>query len=119
MSDAEPRAYQPGDVANGYVLTADGTWVPVAQVSPPAATSSAALTSLVTGLIGLIVSWMPLYGLMGWFLGPMALISGVRGLRRGTGKEKAMSVAGMLCGVLTLGVCTAWAVLFFSGLSEG
>ena len=77
------------------------------------------LTSLVAGLGGLLVSWVPLFGIIGWILGPMALFFGALGLRRGTRTDKIKSSIGMACGALTLAVCVAWALLFFSGLSEG
>ena len=118
MPGGEPRAYRPGDVANGHVLTTAGQWVPILP-APPASKASPALTSLVAGLGGLLVSWVPLFGIIGWILGPMALFFGALGLRRGTRTDKIKSLIGMACGALTLVVCVAWALLFFSGLSEG
>src|SRR3954470_21507117 len=56
MTDGEPRAYRPRDVANGFVLGADGTWMPVAPAPPAAENGSAALTALVAGVTGLVVS---------------------------------------------------------------
>jgi hypothetical protein len=87
--------------------------------APAANRTSPALTSLVAGVCGLLVSWVPLLGIIGWFLGPMALAFGAIGLRRATRAETIERLIGMTCGALTLLGCVAWALLFQSGLREG
>ena len=97
MADAEQLANQSGDVAS----------------------TSSARMSLVAGVTGLLISWVPLFGIVGWVVGPMAIVYGALGLRRATGKAEVACLIGMACGALTLAVCSAWAVLFYSGLREG
>jgi len=97
MADAEQLANQSGDVAS----------------------TSSARMSLVAGVTGLLISWVPLFGIVGWVVGPMAIVYGALGLRRATGKAKVACLIGMACGALTLAVCAAWAVLFYTGLREG
>ena len=84
-------------------------------------TSLAPVTSLVTGLVGLFVCWIPFIGIVGWVLGPLALVFGFLGLGRGKAEHKVMSWIGIVCGALTLVVCVIYVVFVvaaFSGSSD-
>ena len=143
-----PTPYKPGDVVNGHVLTTDLQWVPVnAAPQVPAAeyapapwtgapatgsqqpvyvvnadnsnnTSLAPVTSLVTGLVGLFVCWIPFIGIVGWVLGPLALVFGFLGLGRGKAEHKVMSWIGIVCGALTLVVCVIYVVIFVAAFNS-
>ena len=75
-------------------------------------------TGDVAGLIGLFVSWIPLIGIVGWILGPIAVTFGVLGLRRGKGEHKIMSWIGLVCGALTLLICLLWAIALFASFAS-
>lgn len=137
--DGQPAQYQPGDVVNGHVLTADGAWVPLGaqpQQQPGAQivttsgqpvvivqadnsnnTSLAPVTALVSGLIGLFLSWIPILGIVGWVLGPLALVFGILGLKRGKAEHKIMSWIGIVSGGITLLVCFLYVLMFVSAFS--
>jgi hypothetical protein len=61
-------------------------------------TSLAPITSLVSGLIGLFLCWIPIIGIVGWILGPVAITFGLFGLGRGKAEHKVMSWIGIVCG---------------------
>ena len=126
MTDG-PSSYKPGDVVNGYVLTADMQWVPVSPPQFPASgnqpiyvvqpdnsnnTSLAPVTSLVSGLIGLFFSWIPFIGIVGWVFGPLALVFGFLGLGRGKAEHKVMSWIGIVCGAITVVICLLYVIAF-------
>ena len=143
-----PSNYKPGDIANGHVLTGDGRWVALnpGQSSgtggPPGTqhwgqsasgnnqpvvfvqtdnsnnTSLAPVTSLVCGLIGLFFSWIPIIGIIGWVFGPLALVFGALGLRRGKAEHKIMSWIGLVCGAITLVICLVYAIAFSAAISQ-
>jgi alpha/beta superfamily hydrolase len=80
----------------GYVMRP----VAGAQTRPPAVTSGAVVASLITGLLGLLVCWMPL---LGFPLGLVAVICGHVGRSnirrsRGTLTGRGMGLAGLLMG---------------------
>jgi hypothetical protein len=75
-------------------------------------TSLAPVTSLVTGLIGIFFSWIPIIGIIGWILGPLALVFGILGLRRGKAEHKIMSWVGIVCGAITVLICIGYVILF-------
>jgi len=110
----EPRGWRPGDIANGHVLLDDGRWVPL--VPPPTVNSNsmalAPVMSLVTGLFGVMVCWVPFVGIVGWLLGPIAILFGLIGIRRGPSDHRLVAAMGVCCGVLTVTVCALYLVLF-------
>jgi hypothetical protein len=148
MTNAGGEPHKPGDVVNGHVMTSGGQWVPLhapkvpeppAPPAPPYGlgeptwppnqtiyvqadnsnnSSLAPVTSLITGLIGLFLSWIPIIGIVGWLFGPLALIFGVIGARRGRSEHKIMSWIGIACGTLTLLICGVYLVAFISAVSK-
>ncbi len=144
MTEDTP-SYKPGDMVNGHILTSDNRWIPLSAagtgpgMSPAYShpqtgaqpvvimqsdsnnTSLAPVTSLVSGLIGLIFGWIPIIGIIGWIFGPLALIFGFLGLGRGKAEHKIMSWIGIVCGAITLVICFVYAAAFvnaFSGSSS-
>ena len=81
-------------------------------------TSLAPVTSLITGLIGLSVCRIPIIGIIGWIFGPLALIFGAFGARRGKSEHKIMSWIGIACGVLTLMICVVYFFIFVAAFSD-
>lgn len=73
--------------------------------------SAAPISSLISGLVGLFLAFIPLVGLISWLLGPIAIIAGIFGVRAKSG-SKAMSWIGIVTGIITLVVCVAWLVVF-------
>ena len=81
-------------------------------------TSLAPVTSLITGLLGLFVCWIPVLGIVGWLLGPLAIIFGGLGARRGKSEHKIMSWIGLTCGVITVLVCMVYLIAFIGVVSD-
>src|SRR3546814_9066949 len=61
--------------------------------------------AFIVGLIGLILSFIPLIGFVSWILGPLAILFGLIALLR---KSRSLAIAGIVTGVLTLYVCYGW-----------
>lgn len=80
--------------------------------------SLAPVTSLVTGLCGLFLCWIPILGIIAWVLGPVALVFGFLGLKRGGTEHKLMSVFGIVLGVIALIVCWIWLIVTVIALQE-
>jgi hypothetical protein len=139
-----PPSYKPGDIVNGHVLAQDGRWIPLnpepggappnqyvgqfsSQNGQPMVyiaadssnnTSLAPVTSLVSGLIGVAFAWIPIIGVIGWVFGPLAVVFGVLGLRRGKAEHKLMSLIGIVCGAITLVICLGYVILFAVALNQ-
>jgi hypothetical protein len=75
-------------------------------------TSLAPVTSLITGLLGIFTAWIPIVGVVGWIFGPLALIFGILGLKRGKAEHKIMSIIGIVAGAITLLICLGYALFF-------
>lgn len=75
-------------------------------------TSLAPVTSLVTGLLGLCTAWIPILGIVAWVLGPLAIVFGILGLRRGRAEHKIMSMIGLVSGSVAVLICFAYVLLF-------
>ncbi len=82
-----------------------------------AGTNGAAIAALITGIIALLLSWIPGINLLAFLLGIVAVVTGVIGLRnanqRGEGR-KGMAIAGLVTGILALIV----GVLVYVGLAS-
>jgi hypothetical protein len=74
-------------------------------------TSLAPVTSLVTGLAGFFTAWIPILGMVAWLLGPIAILFGILGLRRGKTEHKIMSIVGIITGTISLLVCIGYVVM--------
>jgi hypothetical protein len=70
-------------------------------------------------LIGLFICWIPIVGIVGWILGPIALVFGVLGLRRGNAEHKIMSWIGFVCAALTLLVCALYVIFIAASVNDG
>ena len=103
-----------GNVSWGY----SSQPVVYVQGDPASHSSLAPVTSLVSGVIGLLFCWIPIIGVVGWLFGPLALVFGFLGLSRGKAEHKIMSWIGIVLGAITLVICTIYAVAFMSAFSS-
>jgi hypothetical protein len=70
------------------------------------------VTSLVTGIIGFVLSWIPVLNLI---LGVIATVFGAVGWRkanRGAASNGGMAIAGLALGILTLAITIVFGVVF-------
>lgn len=81
-------------------------------------TSLAPVTSLVSGIIGLLFGWIPIIGIIGWLFGPLAIVFGILGLQRGKAEHKIMSWIGIVCGAITLAICVFYVVVFAAAMDS-
>ena len=71
--------------------------------------SSIGVISLATGITGLILSFIPLIGLLSWILCPAAIITGFMSFSRPA--ARGLGIAGLITGILGLIMCVVWLVL--------
>ena len=76
---------------------------PVIYMQPPAARQNGfAVTALVTGIVGLCLSWVPVFDVL---LGTVAIVFGALGWWQSSARGRGgfgLSIAGLICGVLTV-----------------
>ncbi len=92
---------------------ADDQMQPVAQPqAAPQEGNGMAVSSLVLGIIGVIMSFIPIIGVVAWILGPLAIVFGAVG--RGKAKRGApyggMALAGLILGIVTVGIAILWVI---------
>lgn len=68
-----------------------------------------ATTAMVLGIIGVVMSFIPIVGLIAFVLCPLAIIFGVLSRRS---SQSGQATAGLVCGLVGLCVSIAWAILF-------
>lgn len=115
MSTTPQQEYQPGDVADGHVLTQDGQWIPtgaapgmpyaVPPVPQQRPKNGLAIAALVLGIVGLVFCLIPILGFIAIPLGALALIFGIIGIvrkRKGTATAGGMAIAGTIAGLVAL-----------------
>ena len=81
-----------------------------------AQTNGPAVAALVTGIIALVLSWIPGINLIAFVLGIVAVITGIIGMRNanaGAGR-KGMAITGLVTGILAL----ILGVLVYVGLAS-
>lgn len=80
--------------------------------APPAPRNGFGVTALVLGIIGLLLSFLPIIGLLAWPLVVLGLVFAALGFaraRQGTATNTGTAVAGGILSLLGLVVCIAWA----------
>ncbi|NQD42411.1 DUF4190 domain-containing protein [Glutamicibacter halophytocola] len=78
------------------------------------------VTALVLGIIAVIFSFIPLVGIVSFFVGGLAVIFGIIGLTR-KNRAKGLSVAGLILGavgIIIAGIVTATTAAFVSSVDE-
>ena len=63
------------------------------------------VVAFIIGLIGLVMVFIPLIGVVAWLLAPLAILCGGIAIRRSSG---AFGIIGLILGLLTLAVCISW-----------
>lgn len=61
--------------------------------------------AFIIGLIGLVLSFVPIIGFVSWLLAPLAIIFGLIALRR---PSRSLAIAGIVTGAIALFVCISW-----------
>ena len=84
-----------------------------AETKPPVAQSSTfGVTSLVTGIVGFVLAWVPL---LGFASSVIAVVFGILGIRKNSGK--GMAIAGLVVGGITLVIGFFVALFWFIALA--
>lgn len=65
-----------------------------------------ALAAMITGIVGLILAFIPLIGILSWIICPVAAVLGFIAMGKATGK--GMAITGIVTGILGILVCIAW-----------
>jgi hypothetical protein len=73
--------------------------------------------AMVIGIIAIILSVIPLLGMISWILAPLAIIFGIIGLTR-QDAPKGAAIAGVATGGVALVICLCWAMLFGAAMSS-
>lgn len=104
----QPAYGQPGYGQPGYGQPGYGQ--PAEAPYGPTGSNGVAIAALVVGIIGALLCWVPIVGLV---LGLVALVLGIVGVRRRTGK--GMAIAGIVLGAIAVvvGVVVLIAGYFF------
>jgi hypothetical protein len=86
-----------------------GQAYPQGQAAPQ---NAYGVTALVTGIVGFVLSWIPILNLV---LGVLATVFGAMGWRRasrGAATNGGMAIAGLALGILTLAITIVFGVVF-------
>lgn len=88
---------------------------------PPPPQNGFGTAAFVLGLLGLLFSFIPIIGVIAWPLVLLALIFAAIGLARARAHRatnQGLAVAGLVCAVLGLGICIAYAAAFSAAVSN-
>jgi uncharacterized protein DUF4352 len=88
---------------------------------PPPPQNGFGTAAFVLGLLGLLFSFIPLIGIIAWPLVLLALIFAAIGLSRvraHRATNQGLTIAGLVCAVLGLGICIAYAAVFSAAVSS-
>ena len=79
-------------------------------------TNGMATAAMVIGIIGLVVSIIPVLGMIAWLLCPLAIILGF--IARGKPVGKGAAMTGIITGGIGLLISIAWVTLFATAFSD-
>ncbi|MEE1622278.1 DUF4190 domain-containing protein [Zafaria sp. Z1313] len=82
----------------------------------PAKATGLTIAALVIGIVALVLSFIPIFGMISFVLGPLAVVLGIVGLVKKRPK-KGFSITGIITGVLALIMAIVWAVVSFFAAS--
>ena len=74
----------------------------------PQPSNGLAITSLVLGIVGLLLAFMPFIGMISWLLAPAGLITGILGMNKPTGR--GLAIGGVVTSAIALVICILWVV---------
>jgi hypothetical protein len=69
-----------------------------------------ATAAMVLGIVGLVLAFIPLLGLLSWAICPAAIIMGAMSVNKATGK--GFAITGIITGIIGLLICIAWVTAF-------
>ena len=78
-------------------------------------------TGFVLGLIGLVLSFVPVIGMIAWPLVILGIIFSAVGFskaQKGRATNKGLAITGLVVSIVGLGVCIVWAVVFGKAVDE-
>ena len=79
-------------------------------------TNGAAVAALITGIIALLLSWIPAINILGFLLAIVAIVTGFIGMKKANapgGSGKGLAIGGLVTGILAILVT----VLVYAGLA--
>lgn len=79
---------------------------------PPKTNNGRAKTAMIIGIIALVLSVVPLVGIVSWALGPLAIVFGFIGLRQNL--QRGQSITGIVTGIIALIICMIWLTAFIA-----
>lgn len=80
------------------------------------------VAALVTGIVGLLVSFVPLVGIIGGISGLVAIVFGFLALgrvKRGEANNRGAAVAGIVTGILAIVITALWLAFWGSVFNKG
>ena len=91
------------------------------QQTPAKPSNGLGLTGFVLGVIGLVLSFIPLIGVVAWPLVILGIIFssvGIAKAAKGRATNKGLSIAGVVVSIIGLVVCILWAVVWKQAADE-
>jgi Domain of unknown function (DUF4352) len=88
---------------------------------PPPPQNGFGTAAFVLGLLGLLFSFIPLIGVIAWPLVLLALVFAAVGLSRVRARRatnQGLTIAGLVCALLGLGICIVYAAAFSAAMSS-
>ena len=73
--------------------------------------------AMVLGIIALVLSFIPLLGLLSWVLAPLAVIFGIIAVLK-PDQPHGTAIAGIATGGVALVICLLWGLVFGAALSN-
>ncbi len=119
---AQPQfgAPQFAPVPQQYAMPHPSSPLPVQPPTPPQRSNGLATAGLVVGIIGAVLSFIPIVGTVAWGLAPIGLVLSAVGLvksrsaRNGRGK----SIAGIVLSLVALLMCILYTAVFTSAVAN-
>jgi lysylphosphatidylglycerol synthetase-like protein (DUF2156 family) len=77
----------------------------------PQPSNGMGIAALITGIVALILSFIPAIGMISWLLAPIAIILGIVGMNQ-KNAPRGTAIAGIATGGVALVICIMWVVFF-------
>lgn len=75
------------------------------------------IAALITGIIALTLSLIPVIGVISWLLAPIAIILGIVGMNQ-RNQPRGTAIAGVATGAVALIICILWLAAFGALVSQ-
>ncbi|WP_027942558.1 DUF4190 domain-containing protein [Amycolatopsis taiwanensis] len=102
-------------------MTQPAPYPPVQQEEPTQPRNGFGTTGFILGLVGLVLSPIPLIGFVAWPLVILGLIFAALGLSRvskGAATNKGLSIAGIVTSIVGLIVCIVWVTVINKAVND-